>query len=358
MTRNSWIDIIRAFAAFTVLLTHISYVNNENMIGSTLFNLIKDIHDNFVWTNQGLHSGVIIFIVLSGFCIHMSAIDIKKNDFIKIYSIRRFFRIFPLFVFSLLFGCLAFGLTNDFNILIIKNFFFNIFMLHAIIPSAGPLGNEILGTVIVECILYAVYPFIILKLKDRWLLLFGSLLLLHIASFSLVLIGIDPVWVQRNVFTVLIYWWIGAFIAELYFNKTNYFYFKKFRNISLSKKIFFGFIFYFFYLLICFSLEFKGSHIIKSLVLVLLIAYLLTWILDLKSSKTKFITFFENLGLISYSVYVLQLPILILIQFYIGLNSLYIIYSFSFTILLSIICFNMIEKPSHNYGKKISRKYF
>ena len=257
-----------------------------------------------------------------------------------------------------MFGYLAYGLSTNFDLLIIKNFIFNIFLLHAIIPSAGPLGNEILGTVIIECVLYVIYPFVILHLKNRWISLLSILLLLHLASFSLILIGIDPVWIQRNLFTVLIYWWIGAFAAELYFKNTFYPSFNLFGNLKLQSKIYFGVIIYIFYLLICLFLEFKGSHVIKSLILVFLIAYVLTWVLDIKSEDGILTNIFKKLGLISYSVYVLQLPILLLIQIYIGFDSLFIIYSFSFTILLSIICFNMIEKPSHNYGKKISKKYF
>ena len=156
----------------------------------------------------------------------------------------------------------------------------------------------------------------------------------------------------------MIYWWIGVFVAELYVNSPYRIWNKYNDNVSIKYKIFIGFCFYIFYILMCNYIEFEGSHIIKSFLLVILIAYILTWILQLKSRSNLFMRSFEKLGLISYSVYVLQLPIIILTQYFISTDKYFLIYSCLFTILFSILCFVVIEKPSHDYGKKLSKRYF
>lgn len=85
LKQNNTIDLLRFLAALFVCLFHfnegIEYIDNSYR------NLVK-----FGWI------GVPIFFVISGYCIQMAA----KDDSSIYFLIRRFFRIYPMYWFSLL----------------------------------------------------------------------------------------------------------------------------------------------------------------------------------------------------------------------------------------------------------------
>ncbi len=374
MKRNDGIDILRAVAVLSVLLTHIGTYNPSGIIGKSLNDILIFLNNNLIWANQGLHGGVIIFIVVSGFCIHMGNKSIVNKNFLKIYTIRRFFRIYPLLIFAIILGYIVVIVSKStyqdifaediiflHSNLLFKDFLLNflssIFLFYSVLPTAPPLGNAILGTVIVECMLYAFYPPIIKILNDRWKILIFFLFILHIMSFSLIYFtSIEPTWVQRNFFTVALYWWLGAYSAELILsNKMN-------DNTELTKKnkIFISFLIWIFYISFSNIFDFKGSHVIKSLILAILISQLLTWVILMKQKQNLLIKIFVFIGTISYSIYAIQFPISYLFQVYLlkfeYIQYFYII-SYIGIFITSYICYLLIERPSHNYGKSLSKNF-
>jgi len=366
MQRSHGIDILRAVAALSVLISHIGTYSYPGIIGKSINNIFMILNDNLIWANKGLHGGVIIFVVVSGFCIHLGSRSLPNKNFLKIYTIRRFFRIYPLFIFALICGYVALFFTNGLNVNsdILQNFLSSIFLLYSLIPVLPPLGNEILSTVIVECMLYVFYPLIIGIFKKQWRLLIAILLLIHLCSFSLIFFtSMEPVWIQRNFFTVILYWWLGAYAADLILSKNKKIFITNSLIIDNKKQIFTSFLLWIFYIVFSYKINFQGSHVLKSLILAILIAYSLTWIYLLDSKKTKniFKSIIIYLGVISYSIYVLQLPISYVVQYYLlEYNHIQYYYIVSYTIIIiaSYICYNFIEKPTHIYGKNLTKNFF
>tara|TARA_Y100000389_G_scaffold205131_1_gene263744 strand:- start:14713 stop:15840 length:1128 start_codon:yes stop_codon:yes gene_type:complete len=374
MKRNNSIDILRAVAVLSVLLTHIGTYNPSEVIGKSINDVLLFLNNNLIWANQGLHGGVIIFIVVSGFCIHMGNRSIVNKDFLKIYTIRRFFRIYPLLIFALILGYTVVLISKGSYVdsfsedaiflpsnLVFKDFLLNflssIFLFYSALPVQPPLGNAILGTVLVECMLYAFYPLIIRIIDNRWKLLIFFFFILHLLSFSLIYFtSLEPTWIQRNFFTVALYWWLGVYSAEIMLSN------KEKNNVKLliKKKATMSLVIWIFYITFSNMLYFKGSHIVKSLILAILISYLLTWILSLKQKQNILIKILVFLGTISYSIYAIQFPISYLFQFYLlkyDYIQFFYIFSYVGIFMISYLCYVLIEKPSHNYGKSLTAKF-
>jgi len=371
MQRSHGIDILRAVAALSVLITHIGITDYPGIIGESIHDIIRLLNHNLIWVNGGLHGGVIIFVVVSGFCIHLGSKSLTNKNFLKIYIIRRFFRIYPLFIFALICGYATLLLTNGssfnsnfFYLDILKNFLSSVFLLYSIIPVLPPLGNEILSTVIVECMLYSFYPLIISFLNNKWKLLIIILFFIQLFSFSLIFFtSLEPVWIQRNFFTVLIYWWLGAYAAELSLSRNKENIISNLLKISKKRQIFISFFLWIFYILFSNIINFQGSHIFKSLILAVLIAYSLIWIYSLESKESKNIVknIFIYLGVISYSIYVLSLPVSYLVQYYLiefNYYQYFYILSYAIIIIASYFCYTFIEKPTHIYGKNLTKNLF
>ena len=83
MKLNS-LQILRAFAALSVLVTHVFQHTNYKPFG------------DYYLTGQ---YGVDIFFILSGFLIYLT---VKENTTVIDYAKKRIFRIYPLYIFALL----------------------------------------------------------------------------------------------------------------------------------------------------------------------------------------------------------------------------------------------------------------
>jgi len=161
------LDIVRGLAALSVLLSHWG-VWTIDFADTTTQKIIVLFQYNFqllLWGGGGVHPGVIIFIVLSGFCIHLpQAIapdKLNKSDFWQIFAIRRCSRILPVFWVGLILGVISVWLmsleytnimmaTEGNGQLINKNLFFSIagiseivryFGVSALYPGNGPLST-------------------------------------------------------------------------------------------------------------------------------------------------------------------------------------------------------------------------
>jgi peptidoglycan/LPS O-acetylase OafA/YrhL len=277
---------------------------------------------------------------------------------LRYYFLRRLFRIYPVMICAMLLGVWSVAATSQVPEGAAGTFISNIFLTHGVIPDAPPIGNEILGTVIVECLLYAIYPVgLFFVRKMSWLHVLAAVAMIHLINLLFLgVAGIEPSWIQRNVFALLLYWWIGAFSAQCAFGLRQ-------RHMP-GRLLALGYILY---IVISHALQFKGSHFIKSGFLALLaggfLGYLVRWE-DRRwnrSEKSPLSRIFVYLGEQSYSLYVVHLPVLtILTPLLFGsgpTGSIPYVTSFMAVLILSGVFYAAIEKPSQELGVKVSSRY-
>jgi peptidoglycan/LPS O-acetylase OafA/YrhL len=355
------IDIVRGLAALSVLLTHLGNPLAENSFGYQLLDFYHVFFQNVISCNGGLHPGVVVFIVLSGYCVHMPlSRSSGKSPNWAFYSKRRFYRIYPIMMAAMLIGLISILVTNGHTTHILKNFAVNFLLIPGFLPLDAPLGNPILITVVVECLLYIIYPFGYYAVKRySWRVVLIACFLVQALNISwLLFTNTDPNWVERNVFSFLLYWWIGAFFINLFANIKS----KKSFNY---KTAFTGYVMY---LITSHVLIFKGAHYINSLGLAILTGYVLC-VLHKKENasqidasrpyKRMFIDIFANLGEKSYSLYAVHLPIIAFTSYVLkkinlsGGVYLYIYSVIAVAIFVAIFYYS-IERPFHMYAVRSS----
>jgi len=112
-------------------------------------------------------SGVPLFFVISGFCIHLSVLRRRKAFQVGDFFWRRFLRIYPAY-----FGALAFfsvlGLFKILNSLNLKMFLAHLFLVHNLFNHQILLSiNAPFWSLAVECQFYLLYP-LLLVLRRGW----------------------------------------------------------------------------------------------------------------------------------------------------------------------------------------------
>lgn len=351
------LDVIRGLAALSVFFVHwdgsikaIPLYKHQDIV-NYFFDIIFQVFKSILWANQGLHPGVVAFVVLSGFCIHLAQSS-RKADTGK-YFLRRFIRIYPVFLFSL-----ALGYFNSFinmsNLFdweaFVTNFFVSMTLLYAFFPVPAPYGNEILGTVIVLIILYTTYP-VILRLSQQfgWRIVFSCAAILYILNLIFFAFHFDPVWIGRNYYALLFYWVIGAYAGSL-FSTTR-------KRGKSTMKIWPLILFFITYVLIGNFINFKGAHFPKTIIFSVWFSWLLYAVCINDNSQSgvviKVICIpFVKIGQISYSLYCVQLPVIGMV-----LSSSFLFSVFSpriitliITLLATLLCYFAIERPSLKFA--------
>jgi peptidoglycan/LPS O-acetylase OafA/YrhL len=349
LNRLQSLDVIRGIAAISVFLYHFGTAKLPK-----LHQLLLQFQSSFLWCNQGLHWGVIVFVVLSGFSIHMKNTNrdtLNTSQYLK----RRLLRIVPVLIFAIIFGYFVdfyfyHRVISDYA----YNFFSNIFLLTGFLPIEPPYSNTILNTAIVEILIYLSYPFILQYFKKNKLAIILIILLIHMLNFGLIFTNINPSWIGRNFFALSLYWWIGALFAELTFNTGG--------QTIKYKKIFQGgiplFVGYLIYYLSSHFINFQGSHVFKSICLAIISGILIATIVDLElSSKYKMKFFgFQYIGTVAYSLYAIHFPIILFLNSFliikrVPLNNQYCIIWLA-VIVMTLLTYFFIEKPFHKMARK------
>lgn len=329
--RLTSINYLRAFTAFSVLLTHFA---SPTGFLNTPFSIYHTVIKYTLWSNGGLHFGVIIFVVMSGFLIHLTAEKTPTKE----YLIRRFIRIYPLYIIASFVGlCISQGS--------IKDFFLNATLVTSVLPAPGPPGNEILSTVIVEMAIYIVYPFIrSIKLE---LILFYLLILyiLNIIFYSY--LGVHGSLIQRNLFALIFFWFIGAYGAHIFIHKLF--------ETSLKRITILGVIVY----LCLTNLVFiKGIHYLWSTILAVLVSAII--VLMVRYEQKKQVVFLSTLNLLGESAYSIYCWHLIILGLFLNqdtsLNSWNYLLAIIVTIMVSFLSYHFIEMPFNNLRHHFKRK--
>jgi peptidoglycan/LPS O-acetylase OafA/YrhL len=171
--------------------------------------------------------GVAIFFVVSGFCIHLS---FSRSPQWRLFFWRRFFRIYPLYLVTLLFFAIVFPTTrlHSLSLLSARELICHLFLIHNLDDSIFAI-NSSYWSIAVEVQLYALYPLLmVLVTRFGW-----KYSLLGVAAIEITLrliMGFPgivggrgiPNFVAASPFVYWFSWSLGAYLAECHIRDTIY----------------------------------------------------------------------------------------------------------------------------------------
>lgn len=361
------LDMIRAVAATSVLVTHWSgwfAVPNGGVLGAALAGW-NSVFWTTLWAGHGIHPGVVVFIVLSGFCIHLPQARqtemVSAPGFWRTYARRRALRIGPVYWFAVLLGALAVAIALhssqsppfpiDSN-LDIKGVVGRVLFVNAVRPWTS-LGNGPLDTVASEVLLYAAYP-LVLNLVQRfgWGAAFALGAVLQVCAVLCVVLGVDGTWVSASVLTFQLYWVLGAFSAELFAGARGHrSRWAGWRSLGVLIA----------YWVAAQFLRFRGGHLITTILLAVAAAFI---VLDLTLAEshrrsTAVEIALAWLGERSYSLYAVHTPVLALMWFMFEWlrqpSSLASIVLLAGVLVAAIVSYETVEHPSHSWARGRAR---
>jgi len=301
-----FLDHIRGVAIFLVLVYHIliashgmnllmswnGWVRDFTKVPASLFPFLP-------FTAGWL--GVAIFFVVSGFCIHLSHEKSKQKEF-KVFFVRRFFRIYPpyllaLGVFAFLYPTtkLHFNSSGDFVQLASHLLLFN-----NIDKSLFYGINGSFWSIVIEAQLYLIYPLLLLIVRrhgwEKALWFTGILEVFLRAGCAIPL----PDWLSCSPFFYWFSWALGAKLADDYL---------KGRPLLLTSHPL-----WLWPAVTCVAYVFRPTSLFAFLFTALATA---KWISHLLARPAKspsqpsiLSRFFQWLGIISYSLYLVHEPLL------------------------------------------------
>jgi peptidoglycan/LPS O-acetylase OafA/YrhL len=351
MNKLIGVDLLRAFAAFSVFYYHqhighliakfsgISWFNTTDIVGAVY--------------------AVPLFFLLSGYCIHLSSFKQKENGEaldLKKYYLNRFLRIYPAYLFAIIISILITYIS--FN----KKPAFEDLLIHLIVGQGFSSSyfnsiNLVLWTITVEVAFYIIYPIYYYLNQQKGInkaLLFSffvSLISNTICFFFVRDLSITTIFLFTNLWFG---WCFGAWLCDKYHKEPVFF--KSTNWIIIVSFLICIFIFLQFY-------HFENELLIHNIINILIWAPI--FILTLQA-ETFFIRYRKWLaipvaiGIASYSLYLLHMPLILLKNFLIHKyfnNSSYILLMAIGTVLIpfvSYLAYRTIELPFFN----LRRKYF
>lgn len=237
--RSDAINFLRLFCAIFVVLEHLGWwYEKASQRMPEVFSLhavpgyLRMFIKAFFCASGEIHPSVVIFIVLSGYCIHRTGLRHGAFDW-KTYGIRRFFRVWPLYVVGALLGAgvilfftrevtgpllreatISYEIT--WKLMLQKLTFVAAWLPHKLL-IVNYEGNPPLWTVAVEIWLYALYPLGLLFIRRWGNLPFFLLLLANVVIWPIVAQRIAPTDVESfrySFYGIVAYWWIGAYFVD------------------------------------------------------------------------------------------------------------------------------------------------
>lgn len=170
--------------------------------------------------------GVAVFFVVSGFCIHLSYKRSSNKGWLNYFN-RRFFRIYPAFLFGIILFAFLWPIhisSNDSHQVLM-----HLLAVHNFSKETAFGINPSFWTLAIEIQLYALYPLLLLLIsKTSWRTGLTVVFTIEVAiriwaaatrAFS---VGSFPEWVEYMPFTFWFSWSIGAYLAQCYLtNRTS-----------------------------------------------------------------------------------------------------------------------------------------
>jgi peptidoglycan/LPS O-acetylase OafA/YrhL len=362
---RSNLGVLRFLLALWVFLAHTvpwyAVVNQHKLpvIGKVMALLRK------LQSNGELHPAVVGFLVLSGYVISSSFPMARQVPALKIkaWAIRRFFRIYPIYLLGIVFGLIFWTLSksNPLNINLSSTDHLNAgciaaktTLISAFTPFGYPncalQGNSPLITAAAEMLLYAIYGLIIIWLtKRRFAFMFQCIFILWFGLTILTgyLGSTHPnyvaFWIHGSPLNYLLPWWLGVLLIQKFTNHN----FLNFLKLALP-----AFILGAIWVLTRHHFNTNASQkfvMVELNLLFLSLAFAcLIYLLELAPQLPKAIAKVENLG---YALYALHAPL--------SLYLLFSHYSYLEIVLINLVvviaAYAIIEKPLREFGRKLSK---
>lgn len=239
---TGFLDGLRGLAAVYVMVGHSRWLLWEGysegfLRHSAQYSLSERVLVYFLSLFTFGHQAVIFFFILSGFVIHLSIIKRPAEEFsIITYLKKRFLRIYPVLIYSLVLSLLLDSLGNygfHFSIyshhtlstVLNKNVPFNtgisvfagnLFMLqNAYVPVWGTNGP--LWSLMYEWWFYLLYiPLLAIYFYNR-----AACYLLVLLLTGMGILELFPLILVNTVFKYLLCWWFGCLIADAWYFKVK-----------------------------------------------------------------------------------------------------------------------------------------
>jgi len=214
-----FLDQIRGIAIFLVLGFHAVVASYGMKQVISWKGWIRDLSEMpfFLQPFSAGLLGVAIFFVVSGFCIHLSHEKSRKKGF-QVFFVRRFFRIYPPYLLALCIFAFLFPLTRlhfdswaDFSQLAS-----HVFLINNLDKGLFYGINGSFWSVIVEAQLYLIYPLLLLIVRRHgWekALWFTGILEISLRAGCAVVL---PDWLSCSPFYFWFSWALGAKLADDY----------------------------------------------------------------------------------------------------------------------------------------------
>ena len=352
------ITVLRGLAALGVVFFHIRiflWVGwNEIRDNSHLYTEFDKITAWLSIPTPFMGECVLLFFVISGFCVHLPHARNGGRLNIPTYAIRRFLRIYPPYLIAILLSVVVIAVLSESEIG--DEPLFSVFMMlqnYLPVVNSQLSTNKSLWSIPTEVEFYLAYPIILIiynKIGYRYCLVI--IVILFFMSIFSYLNG--DTWLAFCSITFYPIWWSGVILADLYANN------------KLAKPpgllIFVSLIF----LIIGISSYLVGSansiahRFTFGAFFIVLVWYSIT--MDFNLQKLGFIyTIINTLGNMSYSLYLIHYPLLMLVgniwfMTFQGkpTNFLICIMFAILTCFISYLFYLIIELPSHRLAKKLA----
>jgi peptidoglycan/LPS O-acetylase OafA/YrhL len=237
--RSDRLDLLRAALALYVMLVHAlpwaCVAQGAEAAPALLLHVNALLLRVFQHTSE-TNPGVLAFIVLSGYCIHRGGFRVGRFD-LTIYRIRRFFRIYPLYVLAVAAGIVGWSISTQLSPSLGQQLsgtqeitsscvLLRMTGLAAIYPPRCPLGNAPLNTVMAEIWLYIAYPALfMLALRKGERVLWKVVVAVWLVGLAWLIILPDSAdhrawWQTSSLAGFLLFWWIGAKALDAGFQRT------------------------------------------------------------------------------------------------------------------------------------------
>lgn len=317
--------------------------------------------DSLGWLGSALELlgvvGVAVFFVLSGFLIHLGTMKEQERtgsvDW-GTYARRRFFRIVPAYVVSLIVYSAAthYLTSNMISPATPVAFVSHLFFFSSFVPGEYQSINAIFWTVVVELHFYAMYP-PLRRITNDWppLGVFFSTWLFGLAFFftatALTQAGEVRVMWQHTAPVLFWKWTLGMLLAHIYFTGNSNWIIRilssKLILIPLLACIWAGTLFW-----QAPSIELNYKRFILPFLCTALVGLFL--FSEIRQWRSRIL---EWLGDISYSIYLWH-PLALAVTAWIGATSIGAnsLISLFITLLFSWVSHRAIEMPSISWGKK------
>jgi peptidoglycan/LPS O-acetylase OafA/YrhL len=370
MTKLQWIDALRGFACFSVLVYHTGLSTEGIPTGIMTV------------TMQG-ESGVQLFYLISAFTLFLSMSNRKKVEEspTRNFFIRRLFRIAPMFYLMVLYGCFRYGIgpnlwVEDGTTITIPNLLSHLVFLNGWNPYW--INNLVSGgwSIAIEMQFYLLVPFLFSRIHTAsqavWITIV-LLLLRKALSFVLTKAVVMP---ESAKWSEFIYYWLPSQMANFTLGFVLYFLFVAIRDRANLADRPWGFVaktlqpllllvLAFFAFSTITHLDLSVDYLIKGIGFVAFAIYL-----HLNRFPLLVNSLFCYLGEISYSAYLLHFEVVPLVRFlfkqavaaaqvtvsptieFFGVVSL----ALAATAGLATLTYRWIEVPGINAGRRLIAK--